>query len=112
MNKIQKDSQLIQKEHEKLYLEKIADFVHTESEAWKKLTERFGPKINQDELSDLAQVVSRRLNIELTREDKRRKRTLVKWFQDHLDEVWPYIEQHIEVTDIDGNTVKCEQSTE
>lgn len=89
----------------KFVQEKLADFEPTNCDAWIKLTGRFGPKISQEELLSLAEVVSHQLGIELFREYKRRKNMLIKWFDEHVDEVWPYIEKHIIITDVNGNRI-------
>ena len=94
----------------KFVQEKMADFDPTNCEAWAKLTSRFGPKISQEELLSLAEVVSHQLNIELYREYKRRKNMLIKWFDEHCDQVWPYIEKHIIITDINGNPIECQDT--
>lgn len=104
-------SQAIQKEYEKLLLEdKLTHFNPSTSEAWKKLTSKYGEKLNHAELKCLAQVISANLDIELSRETKRRKNMLIKWFDENLNKIWPFIEEHIEVEDVDGNFVLCKES--
>lgn len=84
---------------------KLAGFEPKNSLAWSKLTSRFGPKLNQNKLLSLAEVVSNHLNIELYREYKRRKEMLIKWFDENLDIVWPFIESHVTILDVNNNKI-------
>ncbi|KAK8895033.1 hypothetical protein M9Y10_023475 [Tritrichomonas musculus] len=111
-DKLQKQPKTLQAEFEQKFVqEKLNDFEPTSCKAWTKLTSRFGPKISQEELLSLAEVVSHQLEIELYREYKRRKNMLIKWFDENLDLVWPYIEKHIIITDIHGNPIECSEKT-
>ena len=85
--------------------EKLKDFEPKASRAWISLTSRYGPKINQNQLLSLAEVVSYQLNLGLFREYKRRKEMLIKWFDENYDAVWPFIENHITVIDINGSQI-------
>ena len=73
--------------------------------AWTKLRERFGQKISQEELLSLARVVSNELEIDLSREYKRRKELLIIWFNENFDRVWPFIEHNIIVLSVDGEPI-------
>lgn len=85
--------------------EKLTGFDHKKCKAWLSLTERFGPKISQNQLLSMAEVISDQLNIGLYREYKRRKEMLIKWFDENYDSVWPFIENHLSIIDTDGTTI-------
>lgn len=103
--------QTLQAKYEwKFINEKRQNWDASSSGAWKKLTSRFGPKISQEELLSLAQVVSVQLDIELTREYKRRKEILIKWFDENLDVIWPFIEKNVVVSDIRGQVIDMTKS--
>ncbi|KAK8842273.1 hypothetical protein M9Y10_026507 [Tritrichomonas musculus] len=80
-------------------------FKPSSSAAWKLLEFHFGPKITQEELLSLAMVVSTYTGISLYREYKRRKGMLIKWFDDNLTQIWPFILQHIVVTGRDNQVI-------
>jgi hypothetical protein len=103
----QKEKKLsLQAEYEWNFIEKKRqNFDHMNCLAWRQLTARFGPKISQDELLSLAMVVSHELKLELSREYKRRKELLVKWFDENLAIIWPFIEQRVVVSDWKGDRV-------
>lgn len=95
-----------QLQYEKALLkEKLGGFDPKSSIAWTKLTDRYGPKISLDEMLSLAQAVSSVLNVPLTREYKRRKDMLIKWFDEHFDVIWPFIEENVFVEDINGKVI-------
>ena len=81
---------------QKFLQEKRDNFAPYESRAWKWLNARFG-KIAKEEVLSLGQVVSHVLGIELTREYKRRKETMIRWFEDHYDQAMPFIRDRIQV---------------
>ena len=94
----------LQDQYESNFVKQILkDFDAKESEAWRKLTSRFGEKLNQNKILSLAEVCSNKLGLNLFREYKRRKEMLIKWFDMNLDQVWPFIEHHIHVVDVNGN---------
>lgn len=104
-DKQRKQPKTIQAEYEqKLVQDELKDFEPASCRAWTKLTSRYG-QISKSELLCLAEVLSHHLDIKLYREYKRRKKMLIKWFDDNLDQVWPYIENHIIIKDIDGKSV-------
>lgn len=77
----------------------------TESVAWKRLTNKFGPKITTEELLSLAQVAAKELGLELTREYKRRKVMLIYWFDQQNEEFWKFLDKHIVVFDREGRPI-------
>lgn len=85
----------LQKEHEFLEQSDIKYFDWEKSRAWTWLVGRFGPKISKEELLSLGLVVCHNTGIELTREYKRRKKTMVKWFEDNYDQVMPFIRSSV-----------------
>ena len=58
---------------------------------------RYGPRISKEELLSLGQVVALALKLPLPREYKRRKVTMVLWFDEHYDEVMPFIRSNVKV---------------
>lgn len=83
----------------------LLDFDYIESKAWTKLASKYGSKVNFDELLRLAEILSNHLNIQLSRCYKRRKEMLIKWYDDNLNTLWPYIEGHITVTLTNGRII-------
>ena len=67
------------------------------SKAWVVLTSKFGPKVNHDELLSLAEILSFHFKIPLSRENRRQKGMLIQWYNDNLNELWPFIKKNIEV---------------
>ena len=85
--------------------EKLTNFDPKSCKAWINLTAKYGAKISQNQLLSMAEIVSTQLHLGLFREYKRRKEMLIKWFDENFDIVWPYIESHVTVVDINGNSV-------
>jgi hypothetical protein len=83
--------------------EELQGFNASSSPAWRLLTELYGSKISKDEIIALGQVASIELKIELVREYKRRKETMIKWFERHLAEVEPFLRQSVKIIS-DENT--------
>lgn len=92
------------KEHEFLEQSDIKNFDWEKSRAWTWLVGRFGPRISKEELLSLGQVVGHNTGIALTREYKRRKKTMVKWFEDNYDKVMPFIQSSVTVKIKPDNT--------
>jgi hypothetical protein len=70
-------------------------FVAHETEAWKYLTGRFGERIAKEEILSLAQISSifnTDLEFPLVREYKRRKETIIKWFDANFLKLRPFLE--------------------
>ena len=82
----------------------LRNFDPENSQAVKKLTERFGRR-TQSELLSLAQVVSKHTGIKLYRESKRRRTLLLAWFEQNFDKIWPFIEQQVVVQDQDEKEI-------
>jgi hypothetical protein len=89
-----------QQKYEKEWLQQeMKGFEPEKSEAWKFLAGRYGEKISKDELLSLGQVAAMELGITLVRDYKRRKSTMIKWFQDNLTRLRPFLEKSLEVID-------------
>lgn len=100
-----------QAEHEDIIVKKkLKDFDLAKSRAWAKLTAKYGPKISQEELLSLAQVVSVHKSIELFREYKRRKKMLIQWFDDNYDVVMPFLDNYVMVTDCNNEAIDFENN--
>lgn len=105
---------MIEEKPKNLQIEYENEFVHKKlegfepksSQAWQKLTERFGPKISHDEILSLAIILSENMKISLSREYKRRKIMLIKWFDENFENVWPFIEKNVVIKDSQGNEIK------
>ena len=69
---------------------RVAGFVYRKSPVWKHLCQHYGPKLRQEELVSIADVLCDKLNIKLDRDARRRKVVIVKWFEEHWHQV-----QHI-----------------
>jgi hypothetical protein len=92
-----------QDEREKSFIsEKLRGFVPTESLAWAGLTELFGKDISQEQLQSLAQIMSGLTHFDLSREFKRRKQMLIKWFDENWDVIGPLIQERISVVSDKG----------
>lgn len=70
---------------------RVDGFDWRQSRVWLELTAHFGPKLNQDELISIAQLVSCHAHVKLDRDAKRRKVVLVKWFEEHWGVIRPLI---------------------
>ena len=66
---------------------KHLEFLHQAYPCWKPLNTKFGPNLDLKHLLLLAQVVSWRKDIPLSRNDKRTKLGLIQWFQKNWDDL-------------------------
>ena len=66
-------------------------------EAWGMLTDRFGSKVNKNELTSLATVCAIQLNLTFMSKDKKNKSTLVHWYEEHKHVLFPYIDGNIQI---------------
>jgi hypothetical protein len=92
-------------------------FRYTETKCWKMLCNRFGPTLCQNQLVDLANMLSDlatdgtaqggplRLRQRLERTIKRRKSVLIWWFEQNWEISEPLQQQRIEVHLEDGATL-------
>lgn len=78
--------------------ERLESFDMKNCRAWKEITNRFGPSLNQSELLGIAEIIAEAANIKVDREAKRRKEVIVKWFEENIETVLPILER-IELVD-------------
>ena len=78
---------------------RLQDFVADNSRGVEMLTKKFGDVPNQHELFSLARVLSSKLDIFLDREASRRKAVLLKWYDENVDKIQPYLEKYITIKD-------------
>lgn len=71
--------------------DRLQEFDYKNSRAWKELEQLKWTERSQKELVSIAQVFAKHCNIDLDRESKRRKEVLIKWFDDHWDEILPKV---------------------
>lgn len=93
------------------------DFDWKNSEAWKFLQRHFGTKLNHADLTRLAELCLLHLKeVEPTlyfpREAARRKIPLVRWFNDNIDIIMPFITRNVVVQRLDGQLVGCDEAKE
>jgi hypothetical protein len=87
-----------QTKYEKEWSDKeMQGFSAFKSEAWAVLTQLYGPKISKEEITSLGEIVATELKISLAREYKRRKVTMIEWFQNHLEEIRPFLQNCVQI---------------
>ena len=82
--------------------QRLNGFDGKNSDAWSEICDAFGPNLSQNELLSIAQVTSFHTKLHLGREAKRRKEVLIKWFQENLVTIRPFLNRLI-LEDYDGN---------
>lgn len=104
-----------QNEIDKILAAKFCEsFDYEKSEAWRFLQTIFGSKLNQADLTRLADLVLFHLksfypDLYFPREAARRKGPLVRWYQDYLHIIKPFIQEHIVIERQDGRLVGCDR---
>jgi hypothetical protein len=77
---------------------KMAGFNPQDSAPWKFFQERYGERISKEEIISLGQVCVLEIkDLKLHREYRRRKATMIKWFDEHWDAIRPFLETKLEV---------------
>jgi hypothetical protein len=71
-------------------------------EAWRDLRQMIAPKISFEELRSLAIICHENLDIELSRDVKRRKEMLIKWFDDHWVVVKSFLQTRVSIRSVTG----------
>lgn len=71
---------------------RLGTFNAKDNEPWKEITQRFGANIKQPELLSIANVLSQSANVKLDRDAKRRKKVLIKWFDENWDAIKPFLD--------------------
>ena len=99
------NDQKIPTENERKRVEmRLNGFDYKNSDAWQIICERFGPTLSQSELLSIAQVIAFHAKIKLDREAKRRKEVLIKWFQENIVEIMPFLNRLV-LEDSEGNRI-------
>jgi hypothetical protein len=73
--------------------QRVANFVYEQSRAWHEISKKNWDQLTQAELLSIAQLLGNKLGLPIDREAKRRKRVLVKWFDEHLADLQPLFER-------------------
>ncbi|KAK8892119.1 hypothetical protein M9Y10_029341 [Tritrichomonas musculus] len=84
---------------------RLRDFNEKDSIAYAKLCELYGPKPSQQELLSLAQVVSANLDILLDREAMRRKKVLIKWYDENFPKIEQFLLENVLIVDENGAAI-------
>ena len=85
--------------------QRMAGFVEKSSHAYLDLCRRYGPKPSQQELLSLAQAISETLQILLDREAFRRKKVLIKWFDENYAVIEPFLDRNVLILDGAGKPI-------
>jgi hypothetical protein len=83
----------------------LKGFRYKSSRAWRELSLRFGTDLTAIELLSIAEVVAFNLSLTVDRKAKRKKSLLVKWFDDNLKEVIPFL-NHMRLIDTQGEFIR------
>lgn len=95
-NKIRKQAIKLRREKERLQT-RLQGFDYKKSYVYQQIYQQFGV-ITFSELTSIATLVSKTIHISLDRDAKRRKIVLYKWFDEHWNQIQPYI-QYIRLSD-------------
>ena len=74
---------------------RLNGFHQHQSPVWKAICQKFGEKIKQQQLYEIAVIIASHQNLILDRDAKRRKGVLIKWFDENSKSVLeclPYID--------------------
>ena len=72
----------VEKERERVK-KRVDGFEWRDSEVWITLTAKFGPRLNHEELTSIAELIAGHADLKIDRDAKRRKVVLLKWFEEH-----------------------------
>jgi hypothetical protein len=72
--------------------QRLEGFNPRENQAWKEITQRFGPSIKHPELLSMAKVLANHAKLKLDRDAKRRKTVLLKWFEENWAALQPFLD--------------------
>lgn len=73
---------------------RIEGFDWPKSPVWLHLCCLYGPKLKQDELVSIADIIVKKLEIKLDRDARRRKVVMIKWFEENwirIRQILPFI---------------------
>jgi hypothetical protein len=62
-----------------------------QSLVWAHLNYLYGPKLSQDELISIGELVAQMLQIKLDRDARRRKPVMIKWFEENWCKIQPLL---------------------
>ena len=79
---------------------RLKDFDAENNSAVKVLKNKFGEVPNQNQLYSLAKVLGEKLDIPVDREASRRKKVLIKWFDENIEKIQPFLEKNIKVNSV------------
>ena len=94
----------IEREHI-LIKQRLENFDPVNCEASRYLINKFGGLFDQKQLKKIALTLSYALNIPLDREATRRKAVMIKWFDENLDTIKPFLDNNMVIADDDQNPV-------
>jgi hypothetical protein len=62
-----------------------------QSMVWAHLNHLYGPKLSQDELVSIGELIAQTLQIKLDRDARRRKPVMIKWFEENWISIQPLL---------------------
>jgi hypothetical protein len=78
-------------EHQRI-MSRLVGYSSKDSGVWREIVRRFGKKIKQPELVSIAAAVAHSADVRLDRDAKRRKKVLIKWFEEHWAAIAPFLD--------------------
>ena len=84
-----------------LIMNRMKDFDPNKGRVNDMFMNMFGYVPTREQLLSLARVVSIYLHLQLDREAFRRKEVLIKWYDEHYETVFPFIQNHIKIEGIE-----------
>jgi len=90
---------------------RLDGFIAKESRAWKEITEHYGSSLNQGELLSLAEVLASEIGLHVDREAKRRKEVLIKWYDENIEKIAPFL-KYVVLEGEDGSRLKKDTSSD
>jgi hypothetical protein len=70
---------------------RVSGFDWRLSYAWAHLSYNFGPKLSQNELVSIAELMAGMLQIKVDRDARRRKPVMIKWFEENWRQIRPLL---------------------
>jgi hypothetical protein len=85
----------------------MKNFNPQDSAPWKFLQEWWSDQISREEIVSLGQVCAHELGpLKLPLEYRRRKETMIKWFDEHWDVIRPFLENNVEILETEEDVQK------
>ena len=72
-------------------LRRTDGFNWKKSPVWRHLSYYYGPKVKQEELVSIADLICEKVNLKLDRDARRRKIVMIKWFEEHWQQIQPLL---------------------